>query len=278
MRIIPALSCCAILASCFCAAASANDTANANAFSYKAISSIDLSEPFHTKSRWSFVVTQEPASSTRIDVESDLGLIHFCFVHNDKPDCTELAGWSLAGGYGIGDFNTLARAEVVRPSGKTPLLMAVGMFNSGGPGSANPTTILWTYRPESDRFERIFSNHSAANNNEETRLIMSGRLAGDIIVSTAPWSAPYHYGIIVYRPSRFGQYVEGLRFTGKTRYRDGNPLAVIDSEMPAILRRLHLWKPGDPLPRPPTMPSRCSGLELRKDGTEWCVGAPYSDP
>jgi hypothetical protein len=264
--------CCAVVASCLSAYASAKGSANADAFNFNVIATVELTKSFQTKSKWNFVVTQEPASSTRIEEESELGLVHFCFVHNDKPDCSEIAGRPLASGNGIVEFNTLARAEVVRPSGSKPLLMAVGMFYSGGPGSANPTTILWTYRSESDRFKRIFSHSSAANNNEETRLIVSGPLAGDIIVSTAPWSAPYHYGITLYRPSTNGHYVERLRFAGKTRYMDGNPLAVIDSEMLAILTRLHLWKPGDPLPRPPAMPSRCGALELHKDGTEWCAG------
>ena len=55
----------------------------------------------------------------------------------------------------------------------------------------------------------------------------------------------------------------------KTVYGDGNPLAVIDSEMPEILLRLHLRRPGDPLPVPPAMPATCHRLEMR-DGVEWC--------
>jgi len=48
------------------------------------------------------------------------------------------------------------------------------------------------------------------------------------------------------------QYGRILRYRGLTGYSDGNPLAVADSEMPEILRRLGLWQPGEPLPVPAT--------------------------
>ncbi len=41
-----------------------------------------------------------------------------------------------------------------------------------------------------------------------------------------------------------------LRYRSATLYNDGNRLAVIDSEMPNIERRLGLWKPGEPIPTP----------------------------
>src|SRR5262249_55156934 len=107
------------------------------------------------------------------------------------------------------------------------------------------------------------------NVNEETRLITKGPLAGDIAVSTAPTKAPYHYGIILYRLTRGDRYVELLRFTARTREGDGNDLAVIDAEMPRILQRLHLWKPGVPLPPPERMGRGCTAIEFR-DGIEWC--------
>jgi hypothetical protein len=140
---------------------------------------------------------------------------------------------------------------------------------SGGSGSYNPTTMLWIYRPKSDSFEQAFSHYSGATNNEETRLLTDGPLSGYIILSHAPGRAPYRYGITVYRPSKSGKYVEVLEYTGKTKYGDGYPLAVIDSEMLEIERRLHVWKPGNPLPAPREMPDRCTTIELR-NGVEWC--------
>jgi len=164
----------------------------------------------------------------------------------------------------------------VKGSNTAALIVVVNDLNSG-PGSGNFTTIVWAYQPKGDEFERVFGRASYRNWNEETRLITSGPLAGDIIVSVSPRRAPYRYGIEVYRPSKSGRYLEILKFTGKTRYGDRNALAVIDSEMPAILTRLHLWKPGDPLPAPLRIPNGCTGVELR-DGTEWCIGAMDSKP
>jgi hypothetical protein len=46
----------------------------------------------------------------------------------------------------------------------------------------------------------------------------------------------------VYHLSESGKPVEILKYTGKTRYGDGDPRAVIDAEMPEIPRRLHLSK------------------------------------
>jgi hypothetical protein len=46
-------------------------------------------------------------------------------------------------------------------------------------------------------------------------------------------------------------------------------MAVIDSEMPEILRHLGLWHPGDPLPVPSHLPEGCKHLVLRHQ-EEWC--------
>jgi len=228
-----ALSCFVIITLHLCAAAYALDSTNASAFNYKVIKSVDLTKPFHTRSNWRFVVTQEPEPHSEL---GEPGLIHFCFVRKGKPGCSEDTGPEFLA------FNTLGRAEVVRPSGSGPLLMVTAMTYSGGPGSANPTTILWTYRSESDTFKRIFAQHSNRNNNEETRLMTRGPLAGDLVVSNAPTAAPYHYSISVYHLSESGKPVEILKYTGKTRYGDVDPRAVIDAEMPEIPRRLHLSK------------------------------------
>ena len=227
------------------AAASAADSAKTDAFNYKVIASVSLTKPFDTTSRWRFVVTQEP-DEHHPDVNLP-GLIHLCFVRNDKPDCSTLVGRVIGldsrGSEILDQFNTLERAEVVHLSGK-PLLLVSASAYSGGPASSNLTKTLWTYRADMDTFERVFSHYSFRNNNEETRLMTRGPLAGDVVVSKAPTAAPYHYSITVYRLSDSGQFVEILNYTGRTRYGNGDRRAVIDSEMAEILRRLHLSKPG----------------------------------
>ena len=62
--------------------------------------------------------------------------------------------------------------------------------------------------------------------------------------------ASYGYWITVDRLLPQNAYRQVLRYRSATLYGDGNPLAVIDSEMPNIQRRLGLWTPGEPLPTP----------------------------
>jgi len=60
-----------------------------------------------------------------------------------------------------------------------------------------------------------------------------------------------------------------LRFVSATRYGDGNPLAVIDAEMPNIQQRLGLWKPGQPLPTPTARDKPCTRPTLKRSAL-WC--------
>jgi hypothetical protein len=73
----------------------------------------------------------------------------------------------------------------------------------------------------------------------------------------------------VYKRLSDSEYSRVLKYRGHTGYGDGNPLAVIDSEMPETLRQLGLWKIGDELPVQSRMPGRCTRLVIRK-GVEWC--------
>ena len=107
------------------------------------------------------------------------------------------------------------------------------------------------------------------NNNEETRFVENGPLLGSVIVAYPGSDAPFTYFVEVYKRISDSEYSQVLRYRGNTRYGDGNPLAVIDSEMPETLRRLGLWKTGDTLPVPPRMPGGCTRLVMRK-GIEWC--------
>jgi hypothetical protein len=115
----------------------------------------------------------------------------------------------------------------------------------------------------------VFFNVTGRNNNQETRFIESGPLIGDLIVAYPTDNAPFTYWVEIYERNGSGGYERLLRYRGKTVYGDGNPLAVIDSEMPEILRSLKLWAPGQALPVPPRMPAMCTRLFMRK-GVEWC--------
>jgi hypothetical protein len=216
------------------------------------ISSIDLTKPFHAKGSWQFVVRGNGS-----DPESDdfPGPLHFCFVRNGEATCSET------------EQNYLVSSDVVypTPTSDEPLLTVVANINRGGPGGCC-TTFIWAYNAKADRFDQIFVRGSGHNNNGEVRVVTNGSLAGDIVISIPPRHAPYRYGIAVYRLEK-SHYSEILNYEGKSRYDDGNPLPVIDAEMPQILSRLHLWTPGDVLPSPAR--TRCAKLEMRNQ-VEWC--------
>lgn len=115
----------------------------------------------------------------------------------------------------------------------------------------------------------MFVGETSSNNNQETRFVTHGPIRGDVIVARPTDDAPYTYWIEVYALGKSGSYERILRYRGHTGYNDGNPLAVIDSEMPAILEHMGLWRRGDPLPIPRLRPHACSRFVLRHD-EEWC--------
>lgn len=150
-----------------------------------------------------------------------------------------------------------------------PLLFVQVCTSEMFDGNCGVATALYKYDKQTDHFNRVFLNVTGRNNNEETRFVDSGPIQGDVIVNYPTQSAPYTYWVEVYRAAKSGQYGRILRYRGRTGYSDGNPLAVADSEMPEILRRLGLWKPGDPLPVPANLPKGCRDLVMRHD-EEWC--------
>lgn len=119
----------------------------------------------------------------------------------------------------------------------------------GGNGSQLVLTQVLAYEHSQTRFLRIYQYATGTNNNEEVRYISSGRLKGDIISVDPTENAPYGYWVTVNVLTPQYNYKRVLRYRSATHYGDGNPLAVIDSEM-NIERRLGYWKPGMPLPVP----------------------------
>jgi hypothetical protein len=62
--------------------------------------------------------------------------------------------------------------------------------------------------------------------------------------------APFAFWITVNTITPSFKYHQALRYRSATTYGDGNPLPVIDSEMPEIEYRLGLLHAGAPLPLP----------------------------
>jgi hypothetical protein len=230
------------------------------------VSHIDLTERFATATQWTFVVAQDGGSSAT-DIE-DQGPLSLCLVRATSPDCA-LHLYQQGPTFHT-PYHLLAGAIVNAGQEKTsPLLLVKVCGEVSGDGDCGIATALFRYDRASDRFIRVFLNFSGRNNNQASRFVEGGLLQGDVIVDNPTGNAPYAYWIEIYRAGESGQYDRILRYRSLTSYSDGNPLAVADSEMPEILRRLGLWKPGDPLPVPVHMPRGCRNVFMRH-GEEWC--------
>lgn len=236
----------------------------------KVVSHIDLTKPFGTVTQWTFVAVQD--GGRPIPDFEDHAPIFLCLVKATSPDCTqqfyqkvsdEMPGFDTP-------YRLFASSIVYAKQNKSNPLLFIKVCGAEGPnGNCGIATALYQYDKGADRFVRVFQNLTGRNNNQATRFVENGPLQGDVIVVNPTENAPYTYWIEVYRAGDSGQYGRILRYRGLTGYSDGNPLAVADSEMPAILHRLGLWQPGDALPVPAHLPQGCSRLFMRL-GEEWC--------
>ena len=239
----------------------------------KVAAHVDLIGPFGTQSQWTLVVAKQPDEEGRAGPLE--GAVSVCFVKGAEADCSDalfLAHFKKLGITlldGERPFHELHEARVVRADASTPLLSLKACTAQSFNSDCAVSTFLYAYDARHDRFRPVFSNMTGRNNNQETRFIESGPLQGAVVVATPTYKAPFVYELDVYRPAADGQYRRVLRHRGRTVYGDGNPLPVIDSEMPALLGRFGHWKAGDALPVPPVLPAGCTRLYLRK-GVEWC--------
>lgn len=231
------------------------------------IVSIDLTRPFETRVQWTFVAAILPGTHFDGADEAPVagGALAQCFVERLTAHCV------YPKQYDPREFSTpieLYSTKVVFAGADNtrPLLLLKTGSAHGGDGGHSIFTQLFAYDRQSNEFRSVFSNATGSNNNQETRFIEQGPLRGDVIVADPTSSAPFAYWISVYSGNRKGGYSRSvLRYRSATHYGDGNHLAVIDSEMAGILRRMGLRRRGDLLPAP----AGCSRPVLR-EGEEWC--------
>jgi len=228
------------------------------------ISHLDLAKPFSTRSAWRLVTADGPQTVDDLD-EPAPGPLHLCLEAGASGPCISdqvttpkkiaYVGW---------EPHYLRVAKPVYPSGQSepPLLLIVTSSLPGINGNEVLVTQLLKYVKGSDRFERIYAHATTINNNQEVRFVTSGLLRGSVISAEPTDNAPYAYWIEVSRFTAARNYQRVLRYRSATRYNDGNSLAVIDSEMPNIERRLGLWRPGSPLPTPNE--NRCLRAHLKR--------------
>lgn len=234
---------------------------------------LDLQKHFRTRSPWRFAVTEGVPTKDFGDNDAP-GALSLCLHKGTAGPCVsgpvtpplrattpdDPIAW---------EPHYLLTAKLVYPRGSqgVPLLLIVtGSLNSGN-GNQVVSTQLIAYDAASDTFWRIYQRSTGHNNNEEVRFVDNGPLRGSVISAEPQEHLPYGYWITVNQMSSTGEYHQVLRYGSATRYNDGNRLAVIDSEMLAIERRLGLWKSGDPIPVP--QGKTCAKPVLRHDEL-WC--------
>jgi hypothetical protein len=144
----------------------------------------------------------------------------------------------------------LNQAAIVHGAGGRPLLLVQTASVHSGDGDQIVLTQALAYQRTSDQFVRAYDRLTGRNNNQEVRYVETGPLKGDIISAEPTQNAPFGFWVSVNELTSASAFKEVLRYRSATTYGDGNPLAVIDSEMANIEQRLGLWRPGSPLPLP----------------------------
>jgi hypothetical protein len=232
-----------------------------------ATTTIELTGPFHTRTPWQFAAMQGPAIADPISPNDSLpGEIKLCLSHDGQKDCDP----GVADLLRTDDADTsgphyLNMAQIVHPDAQSALFLQVGGFPEPNNNRAVVTDVL-RYDATHDRFVVAYQHQTGHNNSQEVRYIADGSLLGAIVSAEPTQDAPFAFWITVNRLGADDAYHSVLRYRSATRYGDGNPLAVIDSEMPNIEQRLHLWHAGQPLPLPP---GPCAKPHLVK-GALWC--------
>lgn len=217
---------------------------------------LNLAKAFQTRSAWRFVVTEGPQVKDYGNVDAP-GALTLCLHKGPSGPCVsepvtpplrittpdDPIAW---------EPHYLISAKAVYPRGPkaAPFLLIVTGSLLSGDSDQIVFTQLVTYDAAQDVFRRIYVKSTGHNNNQEIRFVTDGLLRGSIITAEPQEHLPYGYWIVVNKLASDGAYHQVLRYRSVTLYNDGNPLAVIDSEMPNIEKRLGLWKPGEPLPTP----------------------------
>lgn len=238
----------------------------------KVISSIALSQPFHTRSPWTFTATQGPDVPDPIGEEPKVpGTVTLCLSRDHGQTCDHILTDAFAKASDDDVFNaphTLLYAGIDHLPGKSarPFLFVQTESMRSGDGDARRVTQIVLYDRARDAFTLAWQHVSAHNHNEVVRYVADGPLAGDLITAEPTRNAPYGYWVSVNKVSANDKFEPVVRYRSATRYGDGNPLSVIDSELPNIEQHLGLWHPGQPLPTP-TVP--CPKPHL-VHGAMWC--------
>ncbi len=232
-------------------------------------SPVDLSE---LAPGWRLVATQGPDEEDPSGNTAP-GTLHLCITRDGGKSCHPALDDLLDRPDQPSPFDQahyLEAARIVRANPNRALLWVQVASVHAGNGDQWVGRMALSYDRAANRFVPVFRQQTGRNNNHEVRFVERGRLRGAIISAVPTSDAPFGFWITVNRMDTSGRYAQVLRYRSGTRYGDGNPLAVIDSDMPETLRRLKLWQPGEPLPLPDRA---CPKPRLIAD-ILWCTDPP----
>lgn len=235
------------------------------------IASLDLGKPFAARSNWRLIGTQGPPVDDPIYGAGSIpGSITLCLTKGPPAQCATLQDMPAVqpGASSLyADAHYLVDPQIVYPRGPSaaPLLLLQTASMHSGDGDQVVYTQLLAYQRAADRFAPIYQHATGRNNNQEVRFVAAGPLTGDVIAVDPTQDAPYGFWVVVSQLTPAYAYKQVLRYRSATHYGDGNPLAVIDSEMPNLEAHLGLWKPGAPLPAP----AKCAHPHLVRQEL-WC--------
>jgi hypothetical protein len=221
----------------------------------KVLSSLNLSKPFRAPGGWRFMAYQEPDIPDPLGEPMDKapGIIRLCVSPDEGRSCWSGLGKLLAS-EDKGDLFSLPHflndARVVYARADLPLLLIQASSLHSGNGDQRVATTALVYDHATNAFNAAYQKQTGRNNNQEIRYIGAGPLRGAIISAEPTDDAPFGFWMTINRIGPDNRYRQVLRYRSATRYGDGNPLPVIDSEMPNIQQRLQLWRPGLRLPLP----------------------------
>lgn len=220
------------------------------------IASVDLAKSFGASSDWRFLATQGPQIEDPTGGEAEgkaPGAIRLCLTKDTGLSCRPDLGGLLRLSRGDDLFSEphfLGGPEIVRSARNDALLLVRVSSLHAMNGDQRVGFALLAYDRTKDGFQTIYTHSTGRNNNQEIRYVKAGPLKGAVIVAEPTDDAPFGFWISVSQQKAGAMYQQVLRYRSATRYGDGNPLAVIDSEMPNIQQRLGLWRTGMPLPTP----------------------------
>lgn len=256
-RILPRASWCASLAIALAGLASNGLTVEAAPRPSALIADIDLSRPFGARSAWRLIVTQgTPVEDPNYPGEKAPGVVDLCLQKAAAAPCDgrliAMPRPPASLPADVWEPHFLSTAQVVYPRGASapPLLLVRTASRRSGDGDQAIFTQLLAYRPANDQFVQVYAHVTGHNNNQEVRFVASGPLRGSVVSAEPTEDRPFGFWISVNRPAADYTYTQILRYRSATPYGDGNPLAVVDSEMANIEKRLGLWSPGSPSPLP----------------------------